>query len=134
MGEAFIKRSHDVLGIYNMVVGRPFEMVLVCDTLNAENKREYNSMWIVGKDFLSECKAFLIADVVDFARCDLICYFEINKVDFEPGKAKESSRLRLEMSFKGRENEHIVGGDLRATGVNCERLWKFFQEYVANRA
>ena len=101
MGEAFIVRSLETIGVFEQVIGKPFETALVCDVLNADNKREYYSLWIVGKDYLSECKAFLTAEVVDYAAFEMVDYCEINKVDFAPGRAKESSRLRLQFSFIG---------------------------------
>ncbi|WP_139128871.1 hypothetical protein [Micromonospora nigra] len=110
--------------------GQSISRIFISETAGKEG-RIYEAAWFFTSGFISEAHHFLTDDEVDFFQfTENIILLNIKKADFEPGEENDSSaRMRIKFSGGGGRGSN-VGGELKATGKNCDYLYRIAKEIL----
>lgn len=101
-------------------------ILFISDYINDEGTREFESLWLIHKDYIAEAKNFVNED--DF---DMVChaikvnYWQVKRQNYDIGKANEKSRLFIEFSIG-----HRTTATLKASKENCDHLFDIFTKFV----
>jgi hypothetical protein len=122
--------------IYNIASGfcsEKIEGVFVCDYLNKDGSRDYDSLWFFSKSYALEAHNFLIGDDLTW---DLVpssigvdrLLVKSDNYDYEKGL--RDSKLVIRFNLYGTD----VAGELKASGNNCDYLWDVCKRYLRPHA
>lgn len=104
----------------------PIDDLLLTDYVDNEDRRSLESIWFLSKSYALEAKNFISSSNCDLAILrDNIAYFDVKWEDFDFEKATSKSRLNVRFQLLDG-----VEGEMRASGGNCEVLWRFFSTRI----
>lgn len=129
MQAPFIERTSEVYALITSVIPHKFDDFYVCDVVDNEKNRKYTSLWLFARGMVVESKNYLTMEKMDFARVDKVKYYELSSKDYDYRKANENSRLSVDFKFYS-SGPDTVGGQLIASGVNCDYLMTIFKKYI----
>lgn len=102
--------------------------VLISEYVDANGLRIYEGAWFFTDSHVFEAREFLSSNVdidcISFR--DNIVYFRLQKSDYDPPNAATPlSRMSTSLTFQSN-----LTADIKASGRNCEYLYKILQEIV----
>ncbi|WP_326556522.1 hypothetical protein [Micromonospora sp. NBC_01796] len=108
-------------------IGRAF-----ISEVTGKEGRIYESAWFFSSDFMSEAHNFMTEDSVDFYRfTNAIALSSLKRTDFHPGEASLSSRVSVAFMGTAGSGLSSIRGELKASGTNCEFLYRIMKEIMA---
>jgi hypothetical protein len=129
MGAPLIERAEDVLSTVRRFLPEEPEFLFVSDFRDGEGNRNYSSLWVFTESYVSESHQFISQSKFDFIRRDMgISHISIDHEDYDLTTAQDSSRLKLVIVFSRFGSD--VGGELTASGSNCDELRQILTEYL----
>jgi hypothetical protein len=106
--------------------GEEIQDIFVTDYVDAEGRRNYESLWLFTPSYVMEAKQFLSENNFDFTLLkDCVRLWRIKKRDYDFRKAEPESRMYLELSLA--QGAACV---LKASQENCDYLRDIFLKYI----
>ena len=125
---AILDRVEEILKFYNEYLKFQIDEIFVCEYIDADGSRVFESLWFFNSDYCFEAKNFIISENydVDFYKKQ-INSFNILKKDFNilENVSNENSRLNLTFSFSPRRV-----GILKASKNNCKQIVKIIENFI----
>lgn len=132
MTQIFVNRVDEICQFYENILKTKLDDeiidIFVTDYITKEEKREYENLYLFSKKFFMEAKLFITQDDFDMLPIsENITYLKITKQNYDFMVSSEKSRL----------NVHFVsgmsGGDLKASGENCNYLKEIYFKYMLSK-
>ncbi len=122
------ERVELLLGFFRNVTGQEAEELIISEYIaksGEEEERVFEGLFYFLGDALFESKKFLHSVTLDRLPLSVFNYWEIDAQHFDAfADAKDTSQLTLRLSSA------LQSATFRASGVNCNRLKRFFVERV----
>lgn len=100
--------------------------IFVTDYIKEDGAREYENLWFFSEGYCMEAKQFITKDDFDITPIqNRVCYWSIQKQDYDFKNAGEKSRLNLHFELDTR-----IHGDFKASRENCDYLRDIILKYV----
>ena len=127
---ALRRRIGRLLELYEVVLTEPIETLFLSDEIDSDANRTFPSLWLFTKSAAYEAKVGGESEEeFDGTSFDgRMFHWVVRTAEFDLKRANSNSRMKLEIWFSD-----ALWGDLRATGVNCERLTDVLVHQVAPR-
>lgn len=125
---AAIERVTAIYDFYAKSLSLEVIDTFVSEYVNGDGVRTYESLWFFSSKYCMEAKQFLSQDDFDATPLECVSYWEIQKQDYDFVQATEKSRITLTF---GTPLE--IGGNLKASGVNCDHLKSVMLKYIVAR-
>jgi hypothetical protein len=114
------ERVQNIISQYEILL--PAKEVLdifVSDYFSEDGNRNFDSLWLFFDDCVCEAKNFILVDNFDCAeyRKDLICWWSLDKKDFDLISANDNSRISLSVHY-----EIQLAWNLKAARNNCMKV------------
>ena len=120
------KRVKDAYAFFADTCPESIAKIFVTDYVKEDNERVYENVWFFSKNLYMEAKLFASTADYDFAPLHgPLEYTRVKMTDYDFKKADTKSRLSIEFTMRTK-----VGGDLRASGDNCDHLKGIFVEVL----
>ena len=124
--KTFGERIETIQEFYREICPDEITDIFVTDYIKEDGAREYENLWFFSERYCMEAKQFLTKDNFDITPIQSrICYWSIQKQDYDFEKATEKSRLNVEI---GMDTE--IRGSLKASKENCDYLRDIIFKYV----
>ena len=127
VSESVKERVCKVLKFYEKACSEEIEDIFICDRVDLEKGRTFESLWLFSRSFGMEAKNFLSSsDDFDSVRIkENITYWNMKADKYDYNKSTEKSRMQV--SFKARNQ---IDGSLLASSDNCDYLNTIFRNYI----
>lgn len=125
---AILERVEEIFKFYNEYLKFEIDEIFVCDYIDADGSRIYESLWFFSNKYCFEAKNFIISDNFDSDFYGKEVYtFNISKKDFNilENISNDNSRLNLSFSFNPRRV-----GTLKASKSNCKQVVKIIENFI----
>jgi hypothetical protein len=101
--------------------------IFITDYIKEDESREYENLWFFSEKYCMEAKQFITEDNFDITPIKRrVCYWRIQKKNYDFKKATEKSRLYLEFKL-----DTGISGTFKASKENCDYLREIFIKYIA---
>lgn len=129
MGTPLIERTEKILGYVRQLLPEEPRYIFVSEYRDDEGNRNYESLWVLSDNFISEAKQFVSQSEFDLTSLSGgLTRILISNHEFEFENASESSRLSVYVNL-GNTGSAITGS-FRASGTNCNDLNQVLTEYL----
>lgn len=100
--------------------------IFISEIVDSEGNRILENLSFFHKSFWCEAHNFQFQDNFDVAQVIDINHFVLERNEYEPGSPTSKSRLSVTFRFASNANQGI----LKASGANCDALWKVVQQFL----
>ena len=128
MPQAAIERVEIVSGYIDKIKSEEIIDVFICDSVNSEGMRSYDSLFLITENYVHEAKQFLLKDNIDSMKIARIKHIDFNSVDYDYEKATNKSRLDIQCTYSFGMSIYM-----KATGNNCDVLVSIYNKHFKNR-
>jgi hypothetical protein len=122
-------RVESVLEFYAVLAPEEIESIFVTDYLDQNGARFFESLWLFSKGYVMEAKQFISQDDFDIGPLGRLFWIAVRKENYDFKTATAASRLNIE--YRNLASE--FGGQLRASGKNCDNLRQVLVERLVPR-
>lgn len=123
----YLKRTKEVYNFYNTFLEQEEILdIFVCDYLDGEGVRNYESLWLFTQNYIMEATLFLIQDNFDIAPIKkrvIHCAIEKEKYDFKKANDKSRINVSLRLPFQ-------LTCDFKASKENCDYLRDILLKHI----
>ena len=118
-------RIQEIFDFYATLCREDIIHVFVTEHITEDGTRNFESLWLLSSNFVMEAKGFVSRDDFDMAELSTpICYWEMQKQDYDFKVATDKSRMSFRFRFPS-----DVGGQLKASRENCDALRDLIVKY-----
>ena len=129
MSTPLIQRVEHFHDLYtNLLVTEPTH-IFVTDLISEDDLRSYDSLWFFNDSQALEAHRFVDDEAFDLGGVSEVTLWRIDQEAFVANEATSESRLKV--TFSSRDG---ISGDLRATGNNCDYLWRLVRDWFVPRS
>jgi hypothetical protein len=125
---AIFERAEEIYKFYNEYLKFDIHEIFVCEYIDADGSRVYESLWFFNNKYCFEAKNFIISENYDsdFYGNEIFS-FNISKKDFNilQNIPNDNSRLNVTFSF----NPDRVGV-LKGSKNNCKQIVKIIENFI----
>ncbi len=124
--EALNEKIEKIYEFYQEILPEEIKDIFVTDYMKKDGTREYENLWFFSEKYGMEAKQFIIKDDFDITPIQKhVCYWSIEKRDYDFKEAIDNSRLFLHFRLDNR-----IMGELKASKKNCDYLRDIIIKYI----
>lgn len=125
MTDAQVDHVEAIFSFYQAHLDEGIQEIFISERAGDE-RRSFESLWLFTDELIMEAKRLESQFNVDFAPLeDEIIHLVLKKVNLDLGDANAESRLYVRYN-----TDPDIGGELRASGENCDRLYNVYRHYL----
>ncbi|MHB0858196.1 MAG: hypothetical protein ACYC5M_11580 [Anaerolineae bacterium] len=126
MGEVYVRRVGEIVSFYQNLFGEDEVDIFVSEYVQEnDDRRVYESLWILTPSWVGEAKGFLDRDDFDWSALNEVRYWKIEKKEYDFRKASDRSRCTLRFTLSW-----TTAGSMKSSGYNCDYLKQILIKYM----
>ncbi len=127
--KAYLERAIEIINFYESHIVDEIKDIFVCEHIDENGNREYESLYLFNEELIMEAKQFLHKDKDTFDAATYhksICYWEMTKSNYDfVNEATSESRMNVQFRMLS-----TIAGELKASQTNCDALKEIYLKYI----